>query len=406
MIGWLRLVLPRGSLVSIALILLVLFCIIIEVSLGVLLGDPAVEASAEASRDIAHALRRVEGGALVFAALMLGAQRIMFFSPLRPDYRAFLAATPYTGRQSLPLGPLHLVWQDLVVLGGATAFCVFAAGMPAHLLVFLFALGYVAALLLTLCATGQILSAYALAFTMGLAVMAAGNALWAFLALTAVYGVSYAAIAMMLRRFPWDTGCDADDASRLTRDQDLREVPPRSYGQPALNLSDMRMVGWPLSSLGPRCLGAACPFAHGLLISVLFGWYGFGILRCFPPIPRRDWAFCWALILAFAMVLGGHRLCVYKGGAAVSISLLGRVATGRFIVPAHDKVLLAPAAIGLVGLIGPPLAHKFGISPGVTLIVAPALMLLIVLTAGPTLANWRLTGAYRVEQIGNVQKAT
>ncbi len=406
MIGWLRLVLPRGSLVSVALILLVLFCIIIEVSLGVLLGDPAVEASAEASRDIAHTLRRVEGGALVFAALMLGAQRIMFFSPLRPDYRAFLAATPYTGRQPLPLGPLHLVWQDLVILGGATAFCVFAAGMPAHLIVFVFALGYVAALLLTLCATGQILSAYALAFTMGLAVMTAWNALWAFLALTAVYGVSYAAIAMMLRRFPWDTGRDADDASRATRERVLGTILPRSRRQPAPNLADIGVVGWPLSALGPRRPGAACPSAHGLMISLLLGWYLFAILLPFPSIPAREWKACWFVILVFAAILGAVRLCVYKNGAAAPISLLGRIATGRFIVPAHDKVLLAPAGTGLVGLIRAPLAHKLGISPGVTLIVAPALMLLIVLTAGPTLANWRLTGAYRVEQIGNVQKAT
>ena len=50
------------------------------------------------------------------AALAYGVFRAIVFNPFwRLAYREWLLATPWQHPQPLPLGPVHLVWQDLVL---------------------------------------------------------------------------------------------------------------------------------------------------------------------------------------------------------------------------------------------------------------------------------------------------
>ena len=52
-----------------------------------------------------------------FLAAMYAFYRVWTFHPaLRPGYCQWLCGTPWTSRKALPLGPVHLVWQDLLLL--------------------------------------------------------------------------------------------------------------------------------------------------------------------------------------------------------------------------------------------------------------------------------------------------
>ena len=54
---------------------------------------------------------------VLLACLLYGGFRVVAFHPLfQPAYRQWLATTPWTSRQPLPLAPVHIVWQDVVVL--------------------------------------------------------------------------------------------------------------------------------------------------------------------------------------------------------------------------------------------------------------------------------------------------
>lgn len=52
-----------------------------------------------------------------FATAVYGAYWVWAFHPnTRPGYRNWLTSTPWTSRKPLPLGPVQLVWQDVVAL--------------------------------------------------------------------------------------------------------------------------------------------------------------------------------------------------------------------------------------------------------------------------------------------------
>ena len=62
--------------------------------------------------------RELPGGAklILFVAVLYGVFRVLYFHPaLRPGYRQWLQTAPWSWRDPLPLGPLYVVWQDLIV---------------------------------------------------------------------------------------------------------------------------------------------------------------------------------------------------------------------------------------------------------------------------------------------------
>ncbi|HUG89574.1 MAG TPA: hypothetical protein VML55_01990 [Planctomycetaceae bacterium] len=100
-----------------------------------------------------------------------------------------------------------------------------------------------------------------------------------------------------------------------------------------------------------------------------------------------------ALAGGIAVVL---RVGRYVDGHAPPISLRGRVGTGRLIVPGYDRVLLAPAVAALAGA-GIPFAFRMaGWDLQIGLAISTAATLLAILSLGPTLEEWRLTGNHRI----------
>ena len=73
---------------------------------------------------------------LVIATIAYAFHRLWRFHPAcNQAYAAWLKSTPWTANKPLPLGPVHWVWQDAVVLGTLTAIAIWHAGVrPALLL--------------------------------------------------------------------------------------------------------------------------------------------------------------------------------------------------------------------------------------------------------------------------------
>jgi hypothetical protein len=70
--------------------------------------------------------------------------------------------------------------------------------------------------------------------------------------------------------------------------------------------------------------------------------------------------------------------------------------TRRWIIPGYDRVFVAPAATMLIAAALPRLLIEVGVAPAATAFLATAAAVITAIGMGPTLANWGLTGEYRL----------
>src|SRR5262245_9773041 len=63
-------------------------------------------------------IKRANRVLVTLAAAVYGIYRVACFHPaVNPRYFAWLKLSPWQADKPLPMGPVHLVWQDLVVIG-------------------------------------------------------------------------------------------------------------------------------------------------------------------------------------------------------------------------------------------------------------------------------------------------
>ena len=121
--------------------------------------------------------------AVIMAAY--GVFRVAAFHPVfRPKYRGWLEQTPWTGRKPLPLGPIHLVWQDVVVLG-IVVLALHGTPLGRLWAPWAFLLAYLGTLGVSFWLTGPWWMGYLVLFGLGLAVRLAVEPLVALAALAA-----------------------------------------------------------------------------------------------------------------------------------------------------------------------------------------------------------------------------
>jgi len=191
------------------------------------------------------------------------------------------------------------------------------------------------------------------------------------LAMTAILCViAQVSLQRSLAKFPWDI---------LTFD--AKEICPPS----------------PFDRLSPQQIRFRMSAIQGILLGLLAGAWTYAISWQSDapenPVDARG-AFIVLLIVASLA-----RLLIYVYQGAAPVSLIGRVATGRLVLPGYDKILIAPAIAALLALITPQLLIQFDFPgpswKGITVgLVASALF-----GIGPTLANWRLTGTHRINSL-------
>lgn len=350
--------------------------------------------------DEALRLHATRDAAVLFFAAVYGALRVLLHHPLfDPQYRQFLALSPWERTKPLPLGPVRLAIQDLVVLGVLAAAMAVENRLPVAMLGVTFLAGYLVTLAPVLSKTGQPLFAYAIWFGLALAIRLAwwnGWAAAAALAATAVapqYGLWRSWL-----RFPW-----TEELKSRRTILDYERKAARS--DRAAQSNDPTKLGsvWPYSQLGFAQPRRAVVLWEMWACAALVGWWIYAVagpITCEPGDVHQA---------ALTVLTGGSgivvliRLLVYTSSHRPPFSFWGRIATGRLIVPGYDVVFVTPLVVVLGGL---PLYFSLwsiGVPPVTSLAIAISLLIGLSLTGGPRLRAWQLTAPCRIVQ-GNTTK--
>ncbi len=322
-------------------------------------------------------------GFAVLFALVYAIYRLVAFHPAwRPGgYYKWLRGTLWTSAKPLPLGPIHLVWQDVLLVGMAIA--VFWPRLHADTLrVVQFFLGfYLVGLGIVHGVTGQRAWACAVGFGVGCMALFRSN----LPAFCGAVGITYVFALLGLRaalaRFPWG------QCTILVESLGVKPTSPQAT------------VGWPYARLGPRSFDdARIGWRDTILTGLLSGWWLFVAAHVVREAEGDEHdktidGGVYAVVLSFAIVF---RLFIYFNGYLPPISLVGRLTTGRWLIPGYDQVFVAPLLAALVGVIAWYLRVHTGMESALVMPMALVLTLWILLGTGPDLKTWCLTGNHRI----------
>lgn len=370
-IRWLWLVLPRGWVVALFLVFYA-----VHESLWLLVS------SGRETGDAADQLWVQRNLLVAGACAAYGIFRAVASHPLfRPEYCKWLELTPWTSRKPLPAGPIHWVPQDAVILGIFVA--LLHTWNPVVLQVLAaFAIGYQEALAISLWPTGLRWRCYTILFVLGAAVWMIQNPPVALAVAVVAYPFTYLSLLRCLERFPWQ----------------LPEWWPKFQLKPNATREDRKAIqkglGWPYDVLQPVRSKIGIDFSDGAAVSLLLGWWVYAIADNVPA-DKQDGVYGAALMAVGYSALS--RLVLYCSNHRWPISLRGRLATWRWIIPRYDQILVAPVLAVLIQVLGLPcllqLAH---VDVAAAIALSVALTASVLLNMGPTLADWQLTGGHRI----------
>ena len=327
-------------------------------------------------------LRRVPilvhfGGVLAY-----GFYRASAFHPFfRPGYRQWLETTPWSWGKPLPVGPAHLTWEDLAIVA--------AAGLPEWLAgdvsppaTYCAALGgYLFALSGSFAATGAWGFQFPVLFGLGLALRLWQGRPESYAAATLVtYLVGLVGLRLSLRAWPWP------DAASMTVDLN-KPLAPKGKHDP---------LGWPFDRLGPRPEPPPRPreTLGKVLAAGLIGWWCYALIHLLPrPAGLFMVRGMFSYMAVFLIVID---LATTISGYASPISLAGRVARLRPLIPSYDQVFLTPLAAVFTLSAGPGALEHAGIPGDVALAISAGLTLMTLWLGGPDRRAWQLTARHRV----------
>jgi hypothetical protein len=314
---------------------------------------------------------------LIAGTALLAFYRVAAFHPFfRRDYFRWLKSTPWTVDKPLPMGPVELVPQDALGVGGLMLLSAIQPQTDSIELLDVFLFAHCLGIITTFWKTGVPGFGYVSTLLLGF-VPRLWKDPWLDLGvLAAAYLLVHEGLWRSLARFPWA-------AEGYSGEQDANVRQEEQFGPPC---------GWPYDRfLRDVKMATAIGRTDAVLISMLVGWWVYAL---------EDWAPAWfqpqsviPILFQFTMVGRGFR---YFQGYAPPISLSGRILTFRWIIPGYDRALVAFALL----ILAFPAVVTLGILLGVTarqgLPVIAAVMVLITLITPPTLRNWRLTGGHRL----------
>ncbi len=374
MIRWVRVVLP-------SLGYLVLYAILYGSGAAFVLGVEWYY-NVRLPEELRH---RLTTFVLIIAATCYAVWRAAGFHPLfNPQYSKWLAATPWTSLKPLPLGPVHLVAQDVLILGSAVLAAWFYGDAWALYVPALFLGSYAAILGGTLFFTGEWPWGYAVTFQLGLLVLLWDDLLVCTCGALVTCAVANLGLRRSLTRFPWDVKW-------------YREMKGTWLSRNSSESIDCGSLGWPFGKLAPKIPGHEfhIPWHQAFLIGLSVGWVFFVAASRIPaPEERRKFL---SAIWAFVLLLGpSFRLIRYTIYHRPPISFLGRLATGRWIIPGYDRILVAPLLALAFGVALVPICFQVGLDSLLAYPMAIGTFLFICLGMGPSLETWRLTGNHRI----------
>lgn len=336
-------------------------------------------------------------GILFVLAVMYAGYRVAAFHPmLLPDYREWLMRTPWRWPRPLPFGPVHLVSQDLSLLGVLISIQQFGGVFSPHAVPLAFLVTYTAGIAVATWRTGACGWAYFVAALLGIPLVLCMRPVESLLAALVATVIAFIATQVTLARFPW-TG----PAWVMHGDaRSMKEAQERKVSE---------LIGWPWNQMAPVSPRLRIPRFDAISLSLLGGWLFWVVGELFVEIQfggnrlgnnQRAGVAQFLMskgIFWTMMVIVIRRIAIYIYGRRPPLTLFGRMFTGRWIIPSYDQILLAPIMVVVLASAGGTLVWWPGNpAPLATAGVVEAVLLLVGLTAGPSLEAWRLTASHRV----------
>jgi hypothetical protein len=320
---------------------------------------------------------------LLFCAFCYALCRVFGNHPVwNKGYRDWLKFTPWTPGMRLPLGPVHLVWQDAVALAAFLGLAFVHRSFHPSVVLVAFAFPY---LLLTnwSLATGEA-GRWSLLILAGLpaVLLRSVTGWWDVLVLALLVPLAQIGTSQLLRRFPWKAGGRIEASSSGESQRDAR--------RPTVPAGGMFDALGPVPPQAPTRLWAA---AVG---SALVGWWAFvGLQMAWPPeVPTAPIA--QGIVVISGLLLGFIRWATYASGYGAPITLRGRLATGRLIIPGYDKILVAPLCLLMAAVAWQEVSNRLGLGVPATIGAGVAVLLFLTATLPPALGEWKLTGHHHL----------
>ena len=345
-----------------------------------------------------------------FAALAYGVFRAIVFHPFwRLAYREWLLGTPWEHPQPLPLGPVHLVWQDLVVVGTLALLVTLHSNLSASdhfavaALIFTFLLAYLIPLTPTFTMEGSQHFGYAIAFGLAL-VIRTMSFVWLSLPIAvAVYLLAWVGLSKALGRFQeWNLDWFAERGLVFKSYDDLQEQ------------ARQKLLGWPFDRVSPKKSPLRISYRHGLLLGLLIGcivWAVIGVthdamfhrdvmtsLCSWPDVTHGDpkMTVMFHMLVSAVILASVSRVFVYCWGYLPPLNLFGRLMRFRWVIPGYDLVIVTPLCAVLVARFLPPWLLEMGWPVEYLVPLTVTLCALILINVGPSVERWQLTGNHRV----------
>jgi hypothetical protein len=312
------------------------------------------------------------------ASAQHGISRAFGFHPIwHGDYLNWLKLTPWTSRKPLPLGPVELIWPDGLSIGGLILLSSILPQPRAMQLLNVFLLSHLAVVTVTLWLTKTWAIGYTSAFGLGLAVWLWHSPLFYLIAATLVYLLAYEGLRRGFQQFPWEP----------------RKLPNLNTDLSKLS-SQSEPCGWPYDRM-LREIGSErrIPRLDAVLCCMLGSWW-LVVLTSLIADPKARLA---ALAITFSFVTfvgAGARLGIYMQGYQSPLTLWGRIAKFRLIIPGYDQIFVAPICMLLIAPIALAVLESRGLQMEICCSIAIGMTMFCALLTPPRLR--RLTGRHRI----------
>lgn len=384
---WLRLVQPRPA-ILILLLAMSVSCDVFYLSVGWWFGAWPDARPFFLPRDVL----------LAMGSFWMGIHRVIVKHPaLDQQHYLWLMQMPWVRGKPLPRGPVHLVIQDVLLLGLLLLLGVHHQVLPWVSVPFAFLSGYLIALAKALWQTGTAAAAFYTLLVLGMAVHCLSWLPEAALIVGVIaYCLAISAYWQSLLRFPWlrEITMAMQSANRQSR---AFQFPPAATVEAEVltALAELPMI-WPFGLLHHRHDPHTVSRFEAWAIGILVGWWTWAVLSIFPNPPQEIGLGIVALFVCGCILIRLHR---YRAGYASPLSISGRLATRQWIIPGYDRVFLAPLAVFVANATLTPLLWSLQTPTAPATGGLVSLIMLITLLAPPSLRNWQLTAPARLKPI-------
>lgn len=330
---------------------------------------------------------RVRAVIIGAAAVVFAFYRVLRFHPgCSQAYADWLKLSPWEPQKPLPLGPVLPVWQDAVTIGALSGIAVVHAHVNPQLPLVAFVGTYLGVMSVVLLSTRQWPVCIALGFLWPALLLPDLNffgveSLMAVIAIVVFVGYRHS-----LTSFPW---IPVVSIKRMSASTLQTEINFDAAGEPE-DQRQLAKAGWPYWVLSAKYRRQSITTRNGAVISAMATWLCYCLIKSTGAKSQPELAV--AVVLVAAVV----RTTVYLVDARPPFNILGRLRTGRIVVPGFDQVFLAPILAGSVATLADLVVRFSGDWFPMTEAGVVGMCLCILLNTGPSLKTWMLTGQNRL----------